>query len=203
MATYLLMSEDEMVQGAVQLLTEQMERRKGVLGKAREVMERYGLDTGFLYHPDEMNAKARKEGLAELGRAQKKALTTRLEEKVYHGSCATEVRKQGLDKKATHAWVKEGKLTPKSEGIIMAAQDRILLTRDFKLRHIERGLDPTCRLCGKHKETLGHILMKCPVYEHKEFTQRHDAVLYLLVKAIGATRSPRASGSQEEEYAEG
>ncbi len=126
MATYLLMSEDEMVYGAVRLLTERMERRKGVLGKAREVMERYGLDTGFLYRPNEMNAKARKEGLAELGRAQKKALTTRLEEKVYHGSHATEVRGQGVDKKATHAWVKEGKLMPKSEGIIMAAQDRIL-----------------------------------------------------------------------------
>ncbi len=73
MATYLLMSEDEMVQGAVQLLTEQMEQRKGVLGKAREDMERYDLDTGFLYRPDEMNEKVRKESLAELGRAQKKA----------------------------------------------------------------------------------------------------------------------------------
>ncbi len=42
-----------------------------------------------------------------------------------------------------------------------------------------------CRLCSKHRETLGHILSNCPIYEHKEYRRRHDVVLYLLVKAIG------------------
>ncbi len=93
---------------------------------------------GFLYRPGEVNTRVRKESLAKLGGAQKEALVARLEEKVYHGSHAAKVRKKGVDKKATHAWVKEeGKLASRSESIIMAAQDRILLTRDFRARHIK------------------------------------------------------------------
>ncbi len=128
-AMYLLMSEDEQVQGAVRLLTERMGRRKGVLGKAKEVAERYGLDA---HCPGEVSVGVQKGCLAELGKAQKEALVARLKGKVYHG---THVREKGIDRKATHAWVKEGKLTPKSESVIMAAQDGILLTREFRARH--------------------------------------------------------------------
>ncbi len=138
MAAYLLISQDEQVQGAVRLLTEHMRRMKGVLGKTREVMERHDLDTCFLYRPGEMEAKVCKEKLVELGRAQKRTLTVRLKGKstMVHMQLKSErcrreshpcmgqgrqthTRKPPMHgsgkanshEKATHAWVREGKLT--------------------------------------------------------------------------------------------
>ncbi len=112
-------------------------------------------------------------------------MVEKLTKKVHHGPHARETRGQGVDRKATHTWVREGKMTPTTEALVMAAQDDVVMTRDymFKLPGGSSG-DRMCRLCGAYKESLGHLLSKCKVYEHKEYRRRHDAVLYLLVKQV-------------------
>ncbi len=95
----------------------------------------------------------------------------KLTRKVHHGPHARETRGQGVDKKATYAWVREGKMTPATEALVMAAQDDVVMTRDYLFR-LPGGAsgDRLCRLCGAYKESLGHLLSKCLVYEHREYT---------------------------------
>ena len=42
----------------------------------------------------------------------------------------------------------------------------------------------SCRACEGPRETIGHILSHCPNYHWTLFTERHNRVLYLLVKAV-------------------
>ena len=42
---------------------------------------------------------------------------------------------------------------------------------------------PQCRLCGS-QETVGHILSSCKTYQWMLYKERHDRVLYQLVKAV-------------------
>ncbi len=46
-------------------------------------------------------------------------------------------------------------------------------------------------VCGNHDETLGHLLSKCKAHEHKEYTGRHNSVLYLLTRAVAEKLSSR------------
>ena len=40
-----------------------------------------------------------------------------------------------------------------------------------------------CRACGAEAETIGHILSSCPFHSWHLIKERHDRVLFLLVKA--------------------
>ncbi len=187
-ASYLLASKDKQVQGAVSFLRFlQLVREEGLLHQAEEVRQKYELPENLLpiHCPSSASDAQHKALLAELSRAQKGRLVERLTQKVHHGPHARETRKQGVDKKATYAWVKEGKLTPTTEALVMAAQDDVVMTRDYLFK-LPGGSsrDRKCRLCGTYKESLGHLLSKCPVFEHREYTRRHDSVLYLLVKQV-------------------
>ena len=71
----------------------------------------------------------------------------------------------------------------------MNLQKRILRSRD----------DEECRACGAEAETIGHILSSFPFHSWSLIKERHDRVLFLLVKVIlrasglvvpGAYRAP-------------
>ncbi len=190
-ASYLLRSEDDQVRGAVRLLKERAKsgaknKRKGVLYEANRLRERYNIEEELLplTHPEEASAAQHKNLLKELDKAQKESLVKRLVKKVYNGPYARETRKVGVDKKATYCWLREGKLKPQTESVVAAAQDGVTPTKGRKARFTIGPADPLCRLCHSHTETIGHLLSKCPVYEHREYTTRHDSVLYLLVRAV-------------------
>ncbi len=111
-------------------------------------------------------------------------MVEKLRGKSRHGMYADEVRMDGVEKKATMAWIREGKLTPRTMAFMMAAQDQVLMTKEYISSFPTSPSDPKCRLCGSHAETLGHLLAKCPIFEYKEYKKRHDSVLYLLARAI-------------------
>lgn len=136
--------------------------------------------------------------MREIEQAQRETLTKRLVSKKYHGEYAKEMRAAGVDDKATTAWLCEGKLRPPTVSIIMAAQDGVTSTRDHLGRFPGGPPSRLCRLCGEHVETLGHLLSKCPIYENREYRRRHDAVLHILVKAVGGKLGLKVPNSLKE-----
>ncbi len=190
-ASYLLASEDGQVQGAVSFLKELAKRsgrnqRKGILREAKRIREKYHLQDELLplSHPEEANAAQHKNLLRKLEKAQIEALVAKLVGKVFNGPHARQVRERGVDVKATHCWLREGKLKPETESVIVAAQDGVTPTKHHRASLPGGPQDPVCRLCGNHNETLGHLLSKCKAHEHKEYTGRHNSVLYLLTRAM-------------------
>ena len=52
------------------------------------------------------------------------------------------------------------------------------------MRILKNRETETCRACGAAPETIGHVLSKCPFHEWGLMKERHDRVLYLLVRAV-------------------
>jgi hypothetical protein len=73
-------------------------------------------------------------------------------------------------------WLKLGTLKKETEGMIFAAQDQALPTRNRKYRIEKTGESPMCRMCMEREKTTMHILSECPKLAQSEYKKRHDKV---------------------------
>ncbi len=48
----------------------------------------------------------------------------------------------------------------------------------------KKPVELTCRMCGEEEESLGHILSSCQEFLWSLYKQRHDRVLYQLVRGV-------------------
>ena len=110
-------------------------------------------------------------------------LRSRLQGKTIHGVYRRETEKPGCNRRATHPWLKDGKLQAVTEGLIFAAQDGVIQTAAYKARTRKSG-SQTCRACGKGPETIGHLLSRCEMNLWNLIKERHNRVLYQLTKAV-------------------
>ena len=46
------------------------------------------------------------------------------------------------------------------------------------------GVSPTCRVCREEAETIGHIMSSCKPHMWSLYKERHDRVIYQLMKAF-------------------
>ncbi len=186
-ASYLLVSEDGQVQGAVSFLEEMAKKkgrnqRKGILHEAKRIREKYHLRDELLPlgHPEEANAAQHKSMLRAGEGPDRNASGQAGGEGLQWPARQTSERARS----GTHCWLREGKLKPETVSVIVAAQDGVTPTKHHRASLSRGPQDPVCRLCGNHNETLGHLLSKCKAHEHKEYTSRHNSVLYLLTRAV-------------------
>ena len=59
--------------------------------------------------------------------------------------------------KKTWKWLKKGRLTKETEGIIMASQDQALRSNSIKRIIDKQNVSAKCKMCGEGDETVGHI----------------------------------------------
>ena len=83
-------------------------------------------------------------------------------------------KRPDIDETETHKWLKSSGLKSETEGLIIAAQDQSLMTKQYQSEIIKNGANPKCRLCNEYNETIDHIVSGCPVLAKLEFMQRHD-----------------------------
>ena len=74
----------------------------------------------------------------------------------------------------THHWLASSGLKSEIEGFIIAAQDQNLPARNFRANILENGVDPKCRVCNKHTETIDHLVSGYPLLAPTEYLNRHD-----------------------------
>ena len=174
-AVYAKTSQDPQVREALELDKEMGAKGlKSLDRQAREVVGKYGLD------PVETYATPR-EVTREITRAQEDALRETWCGKLIHGAFGKQIIRPQVDRKATHAWLKDGRLQARSESMIVAMQDH---TRAYRHRILkEPGVSPTCRRCEEN-ETLGHVVSRCKVYDFTLYKDRHDRMLFQLVKGV-------------------
>ena len=76
-------------------------------------------------------------------------------------------------------WLKSRTLKPSTEGMIMAAQDQSLKTKNYQyaiMKSIART-DANCRLCKGSLETIDHIVSACPVLARTSYIERHNRIV--------------------------
>ena len=96
------------------------------------------------------------------------------------------IESEGIDASRSFLWLTKGKVSARTEALVMAAQDGVVLTRSYKQRILKRLIDPMCRCCGEARETVGHILSCCSCKNWSLYKERHDRVLAVLASYVCA-----------------
>ena len=129
-------------------------------------------------------AVSRRHAMRLLKEAQYEGLTVSLERKTIHGEFFKQCQAEGWDTLGSHAWLLDGRVQARTEAMIMAAQDGVILTRAFRSRVMGKAVSPVCRVCRRAPETIGHILSCCPPLQWTMDKERHDKVLYQVVRTL-------------------
>ena len=184
-ALYILKSTDTQLRGVVRAYKEADERGShNPIAEARAILTQYQMASfGTDWLPPTTVVPLHRI-MAELKAKQEKALEDRLRGKQIHGVYRRELESPGVDSKGSSRWLTDGLLMPQTEATIAAAQDGVIHTRAYKARVLRDSCPVECRMCGKGTETLGHILSSCEIHNFGAYKDRHDRVLFLLVKAV-------------------
>ena len=67
---------------------------------------------------------------------------------------------------------------------MIAAQDGVILTNRYKHTVLGMDVSPTYRVSREEAEIIGHIMSSCKPHMWSLYKERHDKVIYQLVKAF-------------------
>ena len=125
------------------------------------------------------------EGMGELKAAQAvklvSALTAKPIHKVYFEQASTA---EGVDTEGTFGWLTDGRFRAETEGLVIAAQDGVILTNRYKHTVLRTSTTSLCRVCREGEETIGHIMSSCGPHKWSLYKERHDRVVYQLMMAL-------------------
>ena len=126
-----------------------------------------------------------REGILQLKAAQVVKLVGTLTAKPIHKVFYQQASAaEGVDTEGTFAWLSDGRLQAETEGLVIAAQDGVILTNRYKHTVLGMGVSPTCKVCRKEAENIGHIMSNCKPHMWSLYKERHDRVIYQLMKAF-------------------
>ena len=79
----------------------------------------------------------------------------------------------------TNKWLSSN-LEGETGGLLVAAQDQALKTRNYQKVICGQKVESKCRMCSQHEETVDHIVSGCEVLAKTEYISRHNkAAAYL------------------------
>ena len=100
--------------------------------------------------------------------------------KSLHGRHRNDLLNPNVDKNASNAWLKKGELFPETEGFMLAIQDQIIETRNYKKHIIHDTQIDLCRHCHSASETIQHITGACKSIAQTDYKHRHDQVACII-----------------------
>jgi hypothetical protein len=106
-------------------------------------------------------------------------------QKVLHGRHYKEMNKEYIDKVASNKWLQVGDLFGETEGFIIAIQDKVILTKNYRKHIIKDGtVEDKCRKCHLTGETIEHIVSGCPLLAQTEYLHRHNQIANIIHQKI-------------------
>uniref|UniRef100_H2ZWF0 Reverse transcriptase domain-containing protein n=1 Tax=Latimeria chalumnae TaxID=7897 RepID=H2ZWF0_LATCH len=105
-------------------------------------------------------------------------LQSRLDEssmKSLHGQFHTALHKDNIDVEAS-----KGTLFPEMEGFILAIQDQVVATNNYRKYILKENISNKCRFCGTITESIQHIVDGCPVLSYSEYLHRHNNIAKII-----------------------
>ena len=180
-------AEDELLQAVVrhQLFLAEKGRHSN-LQTACNILQRYGAFTDLKERVRSGESiPTTHEGILQLKAAQVVKLVGTLTAKPIHKVFYQQASSaEGVDTRGTFAWLSDRRLWAETEGLVIAAQDGVILTNRYKHTVLGMDVSPTCRVCREEAEIIGHIMSSCKPHMWSLYKERHDKVIYQLVKAF-------------------
>lgn len=87
-----------------------------------------------------------------------------------------------IDKEASNKWLDSAGLFPETEGFIIAIQDQVINTRNYRKYIIKDKTiqSDLCRKCHTKPETIQHIIGACITLTQNDYTHRHNQLANIL-----------------------
>jgi len=102
-------------------------------------------------------------------------------QKALHGRHSYDLSQQYVDIEASNKWPTKADLSAVTEGCLIAMQDQVMLTRNYKKYILKQPhTDELCRRCGKESETIQHITASCEQLAPTEYVKRHDGLAKII-----------------------
>ena len=122
------------------------------------------------------NAKALKHTFKSKMKSMKEE---KWKDKALHGQYPKILEKPHVDTVTTNKWLSSN-LKGETEGLLVAAQDQAINTRNYQKVICGQQVESKCRMCSQHEETVDHIVSGCEVLAKTEYISRHNnAAAYL------------------------
>lgn len=82
----------------------------------------------------------------------------------------------GINKSLSYAWLQRGELFPETEGMAIAIQDQVIITRNYQkyILKLEDVQDDSCRRCHLIRENIEHVTGGCRLLVATDYTERHN-----------------------------
>ena len=102
--------------------------------------------------------------------------------KQLHGRHIHDLEQSHIDTDNSNKWLKIGYLFPETEGFLIAIQDQVICTKNYRKYILKdpNTQDDRCRKCQKSPETIQHIINACPLLTQNDYTHRHNQVAYYI-----------------------
>lgn len=106
--------------------------------------------------------------------------------KAIHGKHAYDLERPEVDKISSNAWLQIGNIFPETAGFLMAIQDRVIKTKNYRKFIIKDSTlqNDLCRLCHEKSETIEHVIGGCKMLAQNDYTHRHNQVAAIIHQEI-------------------
>jgi hypothetical protein len=110
--------------------------------------------------------------------------------KTLHGRHVYDLETPDADTVASNAWLKAGELFPKTTGFMIATQDQVITTNNYKKCILK---DPNitndiCRKCREKSETIQQITFACRALAQGYYTHPHSQVASIVHEELAIKR---------------
>ncbi|XP_030754980.1 uncharacterized protein LOC115881577 [Sitophilus oryzae] len=104
--------------------------------------------------------------------------------KELHGRYPNELDQHHIEKAASLHWLTSGYLYPETEGFIVAMQDQVIPTRNYRKLILKENISDKCRRCDSGSENIEHILSGCSNLASTKYLERHNRVASIIYLEI-------------------
>lgn len=126
-----------------------------------------------------LNLSLTNKQLTPIGNAEKKLLWA---QKELHGRHYNEMNQPHVDKEASNRWLRDGMLFPETEGFMVAIQDQVIGTNNYRKFIIKDSAieSDKCRKCHQKSETIQHITSGCAYLANIDYLHRHNQICNII-----------------------
>lgn len=108
-------------------------------------------------------------------------------QKAIHGKHYAIIQDPLIDQSLSYNWLTQGLLHPETEGSILAIQDGVIATKNYRKFIMKEPLESDqCRRCGQARETIEHVISGCSALASNEYVERHDTAAKIIHQELAS-----------------
>lgn len=121
--------------------------------------------------------------------------------KALHGTHYAIMQNSQIDVGLSYKWLSVGQLFPETEGFLLAIQDRVIATKNYRKYILKERMDTDkCRKCLQFPETIEHITGGCKILAGTDYTDRHNTVAKIIHQELALKYSLMTTRLQYYKY---